>query len=94
MRFLARSAEDIGVIEVLLIDCLIDQVFKNKIARFKKVILNTQGCVSAVHPDMMYNHDNYDIISYFGGHFVFQFEKGGGKEFGMGQIWNQHIRIV
>ena len=35
-----------------------------------------QICVSAVHPDMMYNHDNWDFIRYFGGHFVLQFWKG------------------
>ena len=36
----------------------------------------SQVCVSAVHPDMMYNHDNWDFICYFGGHFVLQFWKG------------------
>ena len=36
----------------------------------------SQVCVSAVHPDMMYNHDNWDLICYFGGHFVLQFWKG------------------
>ena len=36
----------------------------------------SQVCVSAVHPDMMYNPDNWDFICYFGGHFVFQFWKG------------------
>ena len=35
----------------------------------------SQVCVSAVHPDMMYNHDNWDFISDFGGHFVLQFWK-------------------
>ena len=33
----------------------------------------SQVCVSAVHPDMMYNHDNCDFICSSGGHFVFQF---------------------
>ena len=32
--------------------------------------------MSAVHPDMMYNHDNWDFICYFGDHFVLQFWKG------------------
>ena len=32
----------------------------------------SQVCVSAVHPDMMYNHDNWDLICYF----VLQFWKG------------------
>ena len=32
-----------------------------------------QICVSTGHPDMMYNHDNWDFICYFGGHFVLQF---------------------
>ena len=36
----------------------------------------SQVCVSAVHPDMMYNHDNWDFVCYFGGHFVSQFWKG------------------
>ena len=36
----------------------------------------SQVCMSAVHPDMMYNHDNWDFICYFGGHFVLQFWKG------------------
>ena len=36
----------------------------------------SQVCVSAVHPDMMYNPDNWDFICYFGGHFVFQFWNG------------------
>ena len=36
----------------------------------------SQVCVSAVHPDMMYNHDNWEFICYFGGHFVLQFWKG------------------
>ena len=36
----------------------------------------SQVCVSAVHPDMMYNHDNWDLICYFGGNFVLQFWKG------------------
>ena len=39
----------------------------------------SQVCVSAVHPDMMYNPDNWDFICYFGGHFVFQFWKGNTK---------------
>ena len=36
----------------------------------------SQVCVSVVHPDMMYNHDKWDFICYFGGHFVLQFWKG------------------
>ena len=36
----------------------------------------SQVCVSAVHPDMMYNHDNWDYICYFCGHFVLQFCRG------------------
>ena len=36
----------------------------------------SQVCVSAVHPDMVYNHDNWDFICYFGGHFFLQFWKG------------------
>ena len=36
----------------------------------------SQVCVSAVHPDMKYNHDNWDFVCYFGGHFVLQFWKG------------------
>ena len=36
----------------------------------------SQVFVSAVHPDMMYNHDNWDFICYFGGQFVLQFWKG------------------
>ena len=55
----------------------------------------SQVCVSAVHPDMMYNHDNWDFICYFGGHFFGNFEREKLKiELGMGQIRNQHIRIV
>ena len=55
----------------------------------------SQVCVSAVHPNMMYNHNNCDLICYFGGHFVFNFESEKLKiELGMGQICNQHIRIV
>ena len=38
--------------------------------------LESQVCVSDVHPDGIYNHDNWDIICYFGGHFVLQFWKG------------------
>ena len=36
----------------------------------------SQVCVSAVHPDMMYNPDKWDFICYFGALFVFQFWKG------------------
>ena len=36
----------------------------------------SQVCVADVHPDVMYNHDNWDFICYFGGHFVLQFCKG------------------
>ena len=36
----------------------------------------SQVCVSAAHPDMMYNHDKWDFICYFGGHFVLQFWMG------------------
>ena len=36
----------------------------------------SQVCMSAVHPYMKYNHDNWDFICYFGGHFVLQFWKG------------------
>ena len=36
----------------------------------------SQVCVSAVHPEMMYNHDNCDFICYFGGHFVFSILEG------------------
>ena len=32
-------------------------------------------CVSDVHLNVMYNHDNWDFICYFGGHFVLQFWK-------------------
>ena len=38
--------------------------------------LESQVCVSDVHPDVMYNHDTWDFICYFGGHFVLQFWKG------------------
>ena len=38
--------------------------------------LESQVCVSDVHSDVMYNHDNWDFICYFGGHFVLQFWKG------------------
>ena len=37
--------------------------------------LESHVCVSAVHPDVMYNHDNWDFICSFGGHFVLQFWK-------------------
>ena len=36
----------------------------------------SQVCMSAVHPYMKYNHDIWDFICYFGGHFVLQFWKG------------------
>ena len=38
--------------------------------------LESQVCVSNVHPDVMYNHDNWDFICSLGGHFVLQFWKG------------------
>ena len=63
-----------------------------QIGYFKR---ESQGCVSAVHPDILYNRDTCDFISYFGGHFIFPFWKEKHKiELGMGQIWNEHIRIV
>ena len=54
---------------------IVDQVLEHEIPQNKNVILNTKVFVSAVHPDMMYNHDNWDFICYFGGHFVLQFWK-------------------
>ena len=41
--------------------------------------IESQVCVSDVHPDVVYNHDNWDFICYFGGHFVLQFWKGKNK---------------
>ena len=44
---------------------IVDQVFEHEIPQNKKVILNTKlkfVCPLAVHPDMMYNHDNCDFI--------------------------------
>ena len=47
----------------------------------------SQVCVSAVHPDMMYNHDNWDFICYFEGILFCNFEREKLKiELGMGQI--------
>ena len=39
---------------------IVEQVLEHEIPQNKNVILNTKVkfCVSAVHPDMMYNHDN------------------------------------
>ena len=55
---------------------IVDQVLEHEIPQNKNVILNeSQVCVSDVHLDVMYNHDNWDFICYFGGHFVLQFWK-------------------
>ena len=37
---------------------IVDQVLEHEIPQNKNAILNTKVCVSAVHPDMMCNHDN------------------------------------
>ena len=80
------------------INCVIEaQVFKHESPQNKKGYFEheSQVCESAVHPDMVYNHDNGDFICYFGGHFICKFWKEKRiLELGMGQIWNQHIRIV
>ena len=61
---------------------IVDQVLEHKIPQNKKCYFEheSQVCVSAVHPDMMYDHDNWDFIWYFGGHFVLQFWKGKTKK--------------
>ena len=54
---------------------IVDLVFEHEILQKQKGYFEheSQVCVSAVHPDMIYTHDNCDFICYFGGHFVFQF---------------------
>ena len=72
---------------------IVDQVFEHEIPQNKKVILNTKVtkiCVSAVHPDMMYKHDNIVTVSVILAVILFyNFEREKLKiELGMGQIWN------
>ena len=55
---------------------IVHQVFEYEIPQKKGYFEHeSQVCVSAVHIDMMYNHDNCDLICNFSGHFVFQFER-------------------